>query len=74
MDTKDLTQPQKEELALALLLWKDFKSGGKMDMKATGNAIMFAAALDISKEYEDMLTKLPAMKIVPMFTINTEER
>jgi len=32
---KDLSEAGREELALALLLWKDFKSGGKCDLDIT---------------------------------------
>ncbi|GAH87695.1 unnamed protein product [marine sediment metagenome] len=58
-----LSKAGKEELAVALVLWKDFKTAGKMDIGITRQAIAFADMLGIRAEYEDMLIKLPPVKI-----------
>ena len=61
---KDLSQGGKEELALALLLWKDFKSQGKPADKAfdvTRAAIEMAMMLGIQKEFNEMMPKLPPL-------------
>lgn len=59
-----LTEDGKEELALALLLWKDFKSDGVFDVDITYRALMFADMLDVREEFDELLSKLPVMKIV----------
>ena len=60
-----MTIAAKEELALALLLWKDFKSQGRFDVKITLDAIKFAEVLGVKDEFDKLLSKLPPMKIVP---------
>ena len=65
----ELTKAGKEELAIALVLWKDFKIQGKMDIGITHQAIMFADKLGIRSEYEDMMIKIPPMKIEPRHKI-----
>lgn len=64
-----LTKAGKEELAIALILWKDFKTQGKMDMDITIQAITFADKLGIRSEFEDMQIKIPPMKIEPRYKI-----
>ena len=64
-----LSKAGKEELAIALILWKDFKTEGKMDIGITRQAIMFADKLGVRAEYEDMITKIPPMKIEPRHKI-----
>jgi len=59
-----LTKAGKEELGLAILLWKDFKCQGKLDVEITKQAIGFAKMLDVEQEYEEMLLKIPPMKII----------
>ena len=60
-----LTQEGKEELALAILLWKDFKSQGKMSITIMKQALDFANMLDVKKEFDELHSKLPAMEIKP---------
>lgn len=60
---KDLSEEGKFELALAILLWKDFKSDGKLSIEATRQAIEFVKMLDIEKEYDKIHSILPPMKI-----------
>jgi len=61
----NLTPEGKEEMALALLLWKDFKSAGKLSVYATVTAITMADKLGVRKEYDELNIKLPPMKIEP---------
>ena len=65
MDKLQLTQAGKEELALALLLWKDFKADGKMDIEVFALMCKFADMLGIRKEVDALISKLPPLKIVP---------
>lgn len=58
-----LTKGGREELALAIHLWKDFKSQGKMDVEIMKQALMFAKTLGIMEEFEDLHSKLPPLKI-----------
>lgn len=60
---KELSKDGKEELALALILWKDFKTQGKMDLEIFKQAIEFADYLDVRNEFEELLSKLPPLKI-----------
>jgi hypothetical protein len=60
-----LTEAGKEELALALLLWRDFKSEGKFDPQIVAQMFQFADQLNIRNQLEKMMSKVPVMKIVP---------
>jgi hypothetical protein len=64
-----LTDAGKEELALALLLWKDFKTQPPTNsddaMKVTIQMFQFADKLTVRKQLEEMMSKLPPMRIVP---------
>ena len=60
-----LTKAGKEELALALILWKDFKCDGKTDIEIWKSAIRFADMLGVRKEYDDLQNKIPLMRITP---------
>ena len=42
-DLKDLTYDGKEELALALLLWRDFKASGKMNITTIIKQVLYFA-------------------------------
>jgi len=63
---KNLTTAGKEELALALLLWKDFKSDGSLNIEITKQTIYFAEMLDVKEQFDSLLTKLPPMKITAL--------
>lgn len=58
-----LTDEGKEELAIALLLWRDYKCHGSFDVQIIKQAIMFAKMLDIEKQYNKVMAILPPMKI-----------
>lgn len=61
---RKITQAGKEELALALILWKDFKSQGKFDPGITLTAIELADCIGVKPEFEKLLSIVPVMKIV----------
>lgn len=60
-----LNDAGKDELAIALILWRDFKSEGKFDHDIIIKMFAFADHLGIRKQLEDMISKLPPMTIVP---------
>ena len=61
---KLLTEAGKQELALALLLWRDFKSD-KFDPTIVKQMLEFGEELGVSKELGEMMSKLPRMEIKP---------
>jgi hypothetical protein len=63
----DLSERGKEELALALILWKDFKTGGKMDIEATKQAYELADMLGVTKQFDALIPKVPPMKVEPRY-------
>ena len=60
-----LTKEGKEELALAIHLWKDFKAQGKMDIPIMRQALNFVDMLGVRKEFDEMHSKLPPLIIKP---------
>jgi hypothetical protein len=64
---KLLSQAGKEELALALLLLKDFKCGEKFDVDVTRSILELAQELGVLKEFSALLSKLPPMKVIPRY-------
>lgn len=65
---RKLTEAARKELALALLLWKDFKSDGKLNVDAYREAEQFAKQLGIEKEFERAHSEVPPLKILPRFS------
>lgn len=61
----ELSEAGKEELALALLLLKDFKSQGRFDAEVTLSVLKLAQHLDVLSQYEKLLSQLPPMRIEP---------
>jgi hypothetical protein len=64
-DPAKLTEQGREELALALLLLKDFKCEGKFDGQVTMNILKLAKELGVLTQLEKLMTKIPPMRIVP---------
>ncbi len=62
---EQLSQSGKEELALALLLLKDFKCDGKFDVDVALTVLKLAQYLDVLPQYEELMSELPPMKVVP---------
>jgi len=50
-------------LAVALVLWKDFKSGGRMDVDVMRTALQFAENLGVTDEFNAALSTLPPMRV-----------
>lgn len=65
----DLSEEGKEELALALLLWKDFKkqNDGESWAKAAMQMFEMAEMLGVKKELEYLIPRLPPFKITPKY-------
>jgi hypothetical protein len=61
----ELTKAGKEELALALLLWRDFKSDGKLDIEITKQTLGFVRMLGVEEEFNALLPQVPPMRIMP---------
>lgn len=62
---RELSEAGKEELALALLLLKDFKSQGKMDLEVSLMIIGLADHLGVRAQFDKLMPIVPPMKIVP---------
>lgn len=60
-----LSEAGKQELALALILWKDFKSDGKFDVEILKIALELAEMLGVMDQYNDLQAKIPPMRITP---------
>ena len=54
----DLTQDGKEELAPALLLWKDFKCQGKVDLSFYKQMLGLADIIGVRAELETLPCKV----------------
>jgi len=66
---KKLTPEGKEKVAIALLLLKDFQDDGKFDIRISADIYFLADFLGVAKEYSDLLSKIPPMKITPRHPI-----
>jgi hypothetical protein len=64
---ENLSVEGKEELALALILWKDFKTEGKADPELVHQMFQLAAMLDIIEQVNFLMPKIPPMKITPRY-------
>lgn len=64
-DSTKLTEAGREELALALLLLKDFKCQGRMDFDVTLQILKLSVALGVDVEYNKLMSKIPPMRIEP---------
>lgn len=62
-----ITEEGKKELAVALILWKDFKSNGKFDLDVTKQMLEFSKHLGIEKETQEMMSQLPPVIIKPRY-------
>ncbi len=62
---EDLSKEGKQELALALLLWKDFKCQGEVDLVIYNQATDLADMLMVRTEFEELIKKLPPLEIKP---------
>lgn len=71
MDNRVLTKAEKDDLAVALILLKDFKCGPILNYDVTMQIIELATELGIEEEFNKMLSKLPPMKIEERYPLNT---
>ena len=65
MGEKRLSKAGRQEVALALLLLKDFKCGGRFDTEIAIAVLDLADYLHVREEYDELMVKLPPMKIEP---------
>ena len=64
----NLSDEGKQELALALLLWRDFKKPDDGDWARTVMQMFeMAEMLDVRKELEYLIPRLPPFKITPLY-------
>ncbi len=63
----ELTEDGKQEIALAIILWKDFKSDGRVDIEISKQAFSMAKYLGVLDQFNSLLSKVPPMKIVPRY-------
>jgi hypothetical protein len=64
-DLKSLSAFWKEQVALALLLLKDFKNDGKFDADLTWQIIKLAESLGVADQFHRLLSQIPPMEIKP---------
>lgn len=62
---RELSNIGKEQVALALLLLKDFKSAGRFDIEVSKMILELATSLEVEKEYDSLTSKIPPMRIEP---------
>ena len=62
---RELSEAGKEEIALALLLLKDFKSQGKMDLEVSLMIIGLADHLGVRAQFDKLMPIVPPMRIEP---------
>lgn len=60
-----LSEAGKEELALALLLWRDFKANGRYDPRIAIQMFELAQMLGVEQQLHFLMANLPPMKIEP---------
>jgi len=65
VSSPNLSDDGREDIALALILLKDFKSDGKSDPDLVLMILRLAEHLGVRKEFEDLHGKMPRMKIEP---------
>jgi len=62
---RELSEAGKEELALALLLLKDFKSQGRWDLEVSMMVIGLADHLGVRAQFDKLMPIVPPMRIEP---------
>jgi hypothetical protein len=63
----ELNESGKEQVALALILLKDYKTEGKMDLEITKMVIELAQHLEVLDQYNKLLPIIPPMNIKPRY-------
>lgn len=65
MAERKLSEAGREQVAIALILLKDWKSDGKVDIEVMKMVLDLADALGVKEEFDRIHMKIPAMKIEP---------
>lgn len=60
-----LSEEGKQDIALALILLKDFKSDGRFDAGAIVEVLRLAEFLGVKEQYNKLISKIPPMDIKP---------
>lgn len=60
-----LSEEGREQLALALIIWKDFKSEGRYDPDLTIQMIRLADHIGVRAELDKLIPIVPRMKVIP---------
>lgn len=61
---KSLSEGGRDQVALALIFLKDFKSEGKMDIETITSIIGLADHLGVRAEYDKLISQIPPMQII----------
>ncbi len=67
MTKKALSEQGKEQIALALILLKDFMCDGKFDVDVIKYIFELADHLEVRQQFDKLTSKIPPMKIVPRY-------
>lgn len=65
MGEKVLSEDGKQDVALALIFLRDFKSEGRFDVDVSASIFEIAAHLGVAEQYNQLLSKVPPMRVVP---------
>jgi hypothetical protein len=63
----ELSDANKQEVALMILLWKEFKTDGKLNLEVAICASKFADLFGVHDQFLDLLAKVPPLKIVQRY-------
>ena len=61
--SQELSPEAKEDIAFSMILLKDFKSQGKMDVGVSTYVIKLVDHLGVREEFDKLLAKIPPMRI-----------
>lgn len=64
---EDLSDDGKQQLAMALLLLKDFKADGKFDVETVLMILELADMLGVRKQYDDLVAQVPPLRITQRY-------
>ena len=62
-ERKELNEAGRQQVALALILLKDYKTGGVFDIESSLMVIELADHLGVRKEYDELMPVVPPMRI-----------
>ena len=60
-----LSEIDREEIAVMIMLWKDFKSHGTVNAGIYTQALKFSDIFGVREEFDKLLSKMPIMEIKP---------